>query len=87
MNDMSRTNDLRHVIEADRAHVWHHLSQHKPYETIDPRIMIEGRGMRLWDATGKARVVGRALPAGRAGASPAVAGRPAPRTAATAASR
>ncbi len=53
MNDMSRTNDLRHVIEADRAHVWHHLSQHKPYETVDPRVMVEGRGMRVWDATGR----------------------------------
>lgn len=53
MNDMSRTNDLRHVIEADRAHVWHHLSQHKPYETVDPRVMVEGKGMRVWDATGR----------------------------------
>ncbi|QRE72708.1 aspartate aminotransferase family protein [Methylobacterium aquaticum] len=53
MNDMSRTNDLRHVIEADRAHVWHHLSQHKPYETTDPRVMVEGKGMRVWDATGR----------------------------------
>ncbi|MCF4128693.1 aminotransferase family protein [Methylobacterium sp. SyP6R] len=53
MNDMSRTNDLRHVIEADRAHVWHHLSQHKLYETVDPRVMVEGRGMRVWDATGR----------------------------------
>jgi taurine-pyruvate aminotransferase len=53
MNVTTSRNDLRDVIEADRAHVWHHLSQHKPYETIDPRIMVEGRGMRLWDATGK----------------------------------
>ncbi|KMO40709.1 taurine--pyruvate aminotransferase [Methylobacterium tarhaniae] len=53
MNDMSRTNDLRHVIEADRAHVWHHLSQHKPYESVDPRVMVEGKGMRVWDATGR----------------------------------
>lgn len=53
MNDMLRTNDLRHVIEADRAHVWHHLSQHKAYETTDPRVMVEGKGMRIWDATGR----------------------------------
>lgn len=46
-------NDLSHVVQADRAHVWHHLSQHKAYETIDPRVFVEGRGMRLWDATGK----------------------------------
>ncbi|MDO5605646.1 MAG: aminotransferase class III-fold pyridoxal phosphate-dependent enzyme [Paracoccus sp. (in: a-proteobacteria)] len=46
-------NDIRDVVAADRARVWHHLSQHKPYETSDPRVFIEGRGMRLWDATGK----------------------------------
>lgn len=48
-----KTNDLTHVIEADRKNVWHHLSQHKQYETVDPRVYVEGRGMRLWDATGK----------------------------------
>ncbi|MDQ0322247.1 taurine-pyruvate aminotransferase [Pararhizobium capsulatum DSM 1112] len=53
MNIASQPNDIRDVIEADRAHVWHHLSQHKPYETVDPRIFVEGKGMRVWDATGK----------------------------------
>ncbi|PYE84734.1 aspartate aminotransferase family protein [Pseudoroseicyclus aestuarii] len=51
--DDRATNDPSAVIEADRAHVWHHLLQHKPYETVDPRIMVEGRGMRVWDITGK----------------------------------
>ena len=46
-------NDLTRVIEADRAHLWHHLIQHAPFDTVDPRIMVEGRGMRVWDATGK----------------------------------
>jgi len=46
-------NDLSDVIEADRAHLWHHLIQHKPFEDTDPRIMVEGKGMRVWDATGK----------------------------------
>ncbi|NCT13452.1 MAG: aminotransferase class III-fold pyridoxal phosphate-dependent enzyme [Rhodobacterales bacterium] len=49
-------NDPRHVIEADRAHVWHHLIQHKPYETIDPRIIVEGKGLRVWDIKGKEHV-------------------------------
>jgi len=53
MGEILRTNDMRHVIEADRAHVWHHLTQHKTFETTDPRIFVEGRGMRIWDATGK----------------------------------
>ena len=46
-------NDIRKVIDADKAHVWHHLTQHKPFETADPRIIVEGKGMRVWDATGK----------------------------------
>jgi len=46
-------NDLSHVIQADKAHVWHHLTQHKPFETGDPRIIVEGKGMRVWDQNGK----------------------------------
>lgn len=46
-------NDLSHVVAADKAHVWHHLSQHKPYETSDPRIIVEGKGMKVWDQHGK----------------------------------
>ena len=46
-------NDPATIIEADRAHVWHHLVQHKPFETIDPQIIVEGKGMRVWDITGK----------------------------------
>ncbi len=47
------TNDLSAVIEADRTHIWHHLLPHKPLETSDPRIIVEGRGMRVWDQNGK----------------------------------
>jgi taurine-pyruvate aminotransferase len=50
------TNDPRAVIEADRAHVWHHLVQHKPFETLDPQIIVEGKGLRVWDITGKEHV-------------------------------
>lgn len=46
-------NDLSAVVEADKAHVWHHLIQHKPFETSDPRIITEGKGMRVWDQNGK----------------------------------
>ncbi|WP_424970748.1 aspartate aminotransferase family protein [Dinoroseobacter sp. S76] len=46
-------NDLSHVIEADRAHQWHHLMNHKPFESVDPRIIVEGKGLRVWDAKGK----------------------------------
>ncbi|MBP0481495.1 aspartate aminotransferase family protein [Sagittula salina] len=46
-------NDLSHIVSADKAHVWHHLVQHKGFETKDPNIMIEGKGMRVWNQAGK----------------------------------
>ena len=50
-------NDISKVVEADRAHVWHHLIQHQPFTgpdpKSDPRIIVEGRGMRVWDQKGK----------------------------------
>lgn len=46
-------NDYSSVIEADKAHVWHHLSQHKKYETVDPLIIIEGKGVRVWNTAGR----------------------------------
>ena len=46
-------NDPAAVIEADRAHIWHHLIQHKPFETVDPRVMVEGKGIRVWDIKGR----------------------------------
>ena len=53
MDGTFNENDISRVVEADRAHIWHHLSQHKPYETTDPRIIVEGKGMRVWDQAGK----------------------------------
>ncbi len=53
MNLNLQANDLSQVIEADRAHVWHHLIQHKQFETVDPRVIVEGKGMRVWDAVGR----------------------------------
>ena len=47
-------NDISRIVEADRANVWHHLIQHQPFETaIDPRIIVEGKGMKVWDQKGK----------------------------------
>jgi len=56
MNRSLTPNDLSDVVAADRAHVWHHLSQHKPYETIDPRVIVEGKGLRVWDVAGKEHI-------------------------------
>ncbi len=53
MNQHALSNDPAAIISADKAHVWHHLVQHKPFETVDPRIMVEGKGLRVWDITGR----------------------------------
>ncbi|WP_193141510.1 aspartate aminotransferase family protein [Meridianimarinicoccus sp. MJW13] len=53
MNQNISRNDLSDVVAADRAHMWHHLMQHKPLENNDPRIIVEGRGLKVWDQNGK----------------------------------
>lgn len=51
-------NDLSKIVAADKAHVWHHLTQHKPLETGDPKIMVEGKGIKVWDQNGKEHLDG-----------------------------
>ncbi|MFD3188656.1 aspartate aminotransferase family protein [Sedimentitalea sp. HM32M-2] len=53
MDGTFNENDISHVVEADKAHIWHHLIQHKQFETTDPRVILEGKGMRVWDQNGK----------------------------------
>ncbi len=52
MDGKYNANDLSQIVEADKAHVWHHLTQHKRFEKTDPRIIVEGKGMRVWDQNG-----------------------------------
>ena len=44
--------DSQQVVAQDRKHVWHHLTQHKPFEEKDPMVIVKGLGMRVWDAKG-----------------------------------
>ncbi|WP_321363184.1 aminotransferase class III-fold pyridoxal phosphate-dependent enzyme [uncultured Celeribacter sp.] len=46
-------NDLSAIVEADRAHVWHHMFQHQLLDSRDPRIIVEGKGMSVWDQNGR----------------------------------
>ncbi len=46
-------NFYRDVVEADRARVWHHLTQHKKFETADPLVIVKGEGMHVWNAAGR----------------------------------
>ena len=41
------------ILGEDKAHVWHHLSQHKPLETTDPLVIVEGKGLRVTDINGR----------------------------------
>ncbi|OWU86201.1 taurine--pyruvate aminotransferase [Oceanicola sp. 22II-s10i] len=52
MDGKFQDNDISKIVDADRAHVWHHLTQHKPFETGEPRIIVEGKGMKVWDQKG-----------------------------------
>lgn len=56
MTTVFSVNDMEKVVEADRANVWHHLMQHKQFETNDPRIIVRGKGLRVWDAHGKEHI-------------------------------
>jgi len=51
-------NDLTKIEDMDRAHVWHHLMQHKPLETGAPRIIVEGKGIHVWDQHGRQHLDG-----------------------------
>jgi len=53
MNISHNPNDYTAIVEADRANVWHHLTQHKKFESTDPLIIIEGKGMRVWNQAGR----------------------------------
>ena len=53
MNLPLTQNDLSHVVEADKAHVWHHLTQHQKFDDADPQIIVEGKGMRVWNQAGR----------------------------------
>ena len=51
--DLNYENDYSGIVEADRANVWHHLTQHKKFESVDPLIIIEGKGNRVWNQKGR----------------------------------
>tara|TARA_R110002167_G_scaffold57955_1_gene164628 strand:- start:3777 stop:5165 length:1389 start_codon:yes stop_codon:yes gene_type:complete len=44
--------DAAKAVANDKKHVWHHLTQHKPFEQNDPLMIVKGEGMRVWDAKG-----------------------------------
>ena len=53
MNELVNPNDISHVVEADKAHVWHHLTNHSKFNDVDPLIIVEGKGLRVWNQAGR----------------------------------
>jgi len=37
---------INDIVGSDRNHLWHHLVQHKPWQSADPMVIVEGKGMR-----------------------------------------
>ena len=40
------------IIQNDKDHVWHHLTQHKGFETSDPMVVSKADGMIVTDTKG-----------------------------------
>ncbi len=53
MKPAANTFDTAEVVSSDRSYVWHHLTQHKAFESSDPMVIVEGEGMRVRDANGR----------------------------------
>lgn len=53
MNQSATAVQQPDLVELDRAHMWHHLTSHKPLEEKDPLVIVKGEGMRVWDTNGK----------------------------------
>ena len=53
MNESMQNLDINAVAEDDRAHVWHHLTQHKALPPDGPLMMVKGEGLRVTDRHGR----------------------------------
>lgn len=45
--------NAKKLIELDKKYYWHHITQHKIFETQEPTIMVEGKGCMLKDVHGR----------------------------------
>lgn len=44
--------DAAEIVAKDKRHLWHHLFQHKVFDTQDPKVFVEGQGARIRDVHG-----------------------------------
>ncbi|PIE69719.1 MAG: aspartate aminotransferase family protein [Deltaproteobacteria bacterium] len=52
MNSEANSIDSVKATASDKKYVWHHLTNHKPFEQNDPMVIVKGEGLRVWDAKG-----------------------------------
>lgn len=50
---MAECMNAEQVIATDKQYVWHHLTNHKAFESGDPTIFVRGRGMHVTDIRGR----------------------------------
>ena len=53
MKDDETSRGFSGAIKSARDHVWHHMTQHRPFEEHDPMLIVKGVGMRVTDAKGQ----------------------------------
>jgi len=55
MNKAVSSAETAALVEADREHMWHHLSNHKAYTegAADPLVITRGEGLKVWNQAGK----------------------------------
>ena len=44
--------DKKKTLEIDRKHIWHPFTQMKDYEKMDPKVIVRGDGIKLYDSDG-----------------------------------
>ena len=45
--------DIEEIVQGDKDYLWHHIQQHKIYETSEPMILVEGDGLMVKDIRGR----------------------------------
>lgn len=53
MSAQITTHEADSLVRQDIQYLWHHLLQHKAFETKEPMVVVEGNGLRIKDIRGR----------------------------------
>ena len=54
MNTITGTNfNVEELVHLHREHLWLHITNHKPFETQEPPIIVSGKGCMVKDVHGR----------------------------------